>query len=82
MKKTLTMSIGNPENIVSLVRQAYWFEGKNKWAEDTLDCFEGIKEKHKEAILNGNATLKLNDDGKKVKMDDVLETIRKLVKGY
>ena len=66
MKKTLTMSIGNPENIVSLVRQAYWFEGKNKWAEDTLDCFEGIKEKHKEAILNGNATLKLSDDGKRV----------------
>lgn len=52
--------------IVELTRQAFWLENRQKWALDTLRCYEGITEAQIEHILNGTATLENHMDGKRV----------------
>lgn len=48
--------------VVDLVRQAYWMENRQKWALDTLKCFQGITDAQIDAILRGTATLESTPD--------------------
>lgn len=51
------------EGINGSIRDAFWFEGRFEWAQDTLGCFEGITQEQKNAILNGDAYLKPTEEG-------------------
>jgi len=56
------MQVG--EGINGIIRDAFWFEGRLEWAQDTLDCFEGITQEQKNAILNGEGYLKPIEGGR------------------
>jgi hypothetical protein len=62
--KSLHFKIHAP-GIVNLVRQAYWMENRQKWAQDTLRCLNGISDSQVEAILSGTAYLENSLDGER-----------------
>lgn len=66
MNQALHFTVG--EGINDLVRQAYWFEQRKKWAMDVLDCFRGITESQKMAILEGNARLIPIEEGRRMRL--------------
>jgi len=51
------------EGINDIIRQAYWYENRQEWALETLDCFMGITQEQKMAILNGDTNLVPIEDG-------------------
>lgn len=48
----------DPQGVVDLARQVYWFEGKKAHGVDILRCFIGIESYQITRILEGDATVK------------------------
>lgn len=53
-----------PEGVVELAREQYWFENKKQYGVDILRCFIGVESYQITRILEGDATFKENEDGK------------------
>lgn len=63
---SLCFTVGH--GLDALVRQAYWYENRKKWAMKVLDCLHGITEEQKMSVLEGNARLIPTKDGKRLKL--------------
>jgi hypothetical protein len=53
-----------PEGVVELAREQYWFEDKKQYGVDILRCFIGIESYQITRVLEGDATFKKNENGK------------------
>lgn len=53
-----------PEGVVELAREQYWFENKKQYGVDILRCFIGIEPEQITKVLEGDATFKENANGK------------------
>lgn len=53
-----------PEGIVELAREQYWFNDKKQYGVDILRCFMGVKPEQITKVLEGDATFKENANGK------------------
>ncbi len=54
----------DPEGVIELARQRYWFENAKKHGVNILRCFIGIESYQITRILEGDATLQEGTDGK------------------
>lgn len=61
--KTLHFTV-DPEGVVEFARERYWFQDAKKHAVAILNCFIGIEPYQITRILEGDATLKEDEDSK------------------
>ena len=45
------------EGLFEIIRSAYWYENRKKWANRCLDCLDGITKAQKKRFLSGDAVL-------------------------
>jgi len=71
-----------PEGVVELARERYWFEDKKQYGVDILRCFIGIESEQITKVLEGDATFKKNEDDK-IYYDEVSdEEFKKQLKDF
>lgn len=71
-----------PEGVVELAREKYWFEDKKQYGVDILRCFIGIEPDQITKVLEGDATFKKNEDDK-IYYDEVSnEEFKKQLKDF
>lgn len=61
--KTETLHFKVHPNILNIIRTAYWYENKERWAFNCLSCFKGLDLDTANALLRGDAHFITKDDG-------------------
>jgi hypothetical protein len=72
----------DPEGVIELARQRYWFENSKKHGVSILRCFIGIESYQITRILEGDATLKEDDIGRIYYSEIPDEEFKKQLKDY